>query len=666
MIVATPAVLGLAWTLGYAPADASPKPQPAREQVTARAPAALVELEPVAARPSATPTDRDDAAAPPDATTSDADADARASAGGSTEATDADADATASAGESTEAGRGRGRRRARGKLYEWERVKDVLAEQGLELEPAPEGKRIAWVKIDRAQVFRKGELFPVGLNKLHALTRERIVQRELLFAEGDAYTDARVEESMRNLRGMGLFALVRIVPVRADEPDAVGVLVHTRDLWSLRFEQGFNISSQINSLSLTLVERNVAGVGHVAAIPFALRPDVFSLGERYGTRRTFGWPIAVSESGGLIFNRDSGRPEGGYISAAVSHPFYNLAQKFSMSVSGGYDTRINRQLANGDPQPWIPEEAQAADGDAATSAGLRIWREQNFNGNIGVALREGVKYRSTVSAFFYVFERRTALVDEAGVDPALELAFLDQVPPKARREVGPGLSFDLFKPTYVVFTNLDTFGQSENVRVGPTFGGTITAPIKGLGSTYEALVTSAGAGYTWAPRGALIRISGGPRARWQQGEWIDGRFEGVLKLATPMLGPVRLLGRAAVTARWNDTTNAAESLGSNNGLRGFPSQHLIDFGASSLLFNVELRTKPLVWRAIHLGGVLFYDTGAVFKDIRQAQFFHGFGIGIRLLLPQINRNPWVLDGGMSVNPLRFVPTITSNQVVPLD
>ena len=556
------------------------------------------------------------------------------------------------------------------KTYEWERMQAVLDEQGLKVDHAPEGKRVAWVKIDREQVFRKGELFPVGLNKLHVLTREYVIRRELLIEKGETYTDTFVEESMRNLRGMGLFSLVRIVPIQTENPDEVGVLVHTRDLWSLRLEQSFNITSQLNSLNIAIVERNVAGVGHVARIPFALRPDVFTLGESYSTRRTFGRPIAIGQSGGLIFNRGTGRPEGGYVSGSVGRPFYNLAQRFSFSLSGSYDSRIRRQLANGDPEPWIPdgeevEGAEGAEDEDANAAGLRIWREQFISGRVGVAFREGVKLRTTISVFFYATDRQTSLVEESGVDPARALEFLDQVPPKARREVGPGISLNIFKPKFVVFQNLDTFGQSENVRVGPSLGGTINAPIKALGSSYESLVTSAGAGYTWAPKGALIRVSVGPRARWQEGEWIDGRFEGRVRVASPMLGPVRLVGRVKLTARWNDTTNAQESLGANNGLRGFPSQHLIDFGVNSLLFNVELRTKPLVWRAIHLGGVLFYDAGTVFKNIYQAKISHGFGIGIRLLLPQINRNPWVLDGGFSVDPFRFVPTITGGQVVPM-
>ena len=71
------------------------------------------------------------------------------------------------------------------------------------------------------------------------LTDPEVIERELLLAEGDVYDEARAEESMRNLRALGIFALVRIVAVTTPDPKRSGLLVYTRDLWSLRLETGF-------------------------------------------------------------------------------------------------------------------------------------------------------------------------------------------------------------------------------------------------------------------------------------------------------------------------------------------------------------------------------------------------------------------------------------------
>jgi hypothetical protein len=87
---------------------------------------------------------------------------------------------------------------------------------------------------------------------------------------------------------------------------------------------------------------------------------------------------------------------------------------------------------------------------------------------------------------------------------------------------------------------------------------------------------------------------------------------------------------------------------------------------SRLIGNVELRTLPIEWQALHVGGVLFYDVGSVFADLRNVRLHHAVGVGLRFVFPQFSRYPFSLDGGMSADPdFRFVPTFASSQIVPL-
>ena len=86
-----------------------------------------------------------------------------------------------------------------------------------------------------------------------------MIERELLLAEGERYDEARAEESMRNLRALGIFALVRIVAVTTPDPNAVGLLVYTRDLWSLRLETGFAGTGKAFQLTAQVSERNFLG-----------------------------------------------------------------------------------------------------------------------------------------------------------------------------------------------------------------------------------------------------------------------------------------------------------------------------------------------------------------------------------------------------------------------
>jgi len=77
--------------------------------------------------------------------------------------------------------------------YEQQRTDLMLREQKLAVDPIPEGKRIAFVRVVRDDVFVKEEIWPLWFNWFHGRTRDYVVRRELLFAERSRYDDARIE-----------------------------------------------------------------------------------------------------------------------------------------------------------------------------------------------------------------------------------------------------------------------------------------------------------------------------------------------------------------------------------------------------------------------------------------------------------------------------------------
>lgn len=548
---------------------------------------------------------------------------------------------------------------ARAESYEWQRTQQLLAREKLELDPAPEGKTIAWVRIVRDDVFVEDEVWPTWPNFFHFRTRDEVIRRELLFETQGPLREARLEESMRNLRGMGIFALVRIVAVRTKDPNQVGVIVHTRDLWSLRLEQDFNITTQINSLLLRITERNLLGRQKSIGGDFLLTPKTYSLREFYYSRRVLGSPLSLTQSTSVVFNRDRGEPEGSIWSGSLGRPYFNLKQRYSYLLLGGYSTLVGRRVLNGEVDTF-------QDPAGGPLFARRAWREQVRSASISGSFRRGESYKQTFGASFSYRDSEAFAIGETALPDALRDEFAQNVLPRQRREVGPGIAYDIFMPKFAVFENLGTFGQSENVQLGPYLETGVRAPLKMFGSTTNSWVLRSSLGIVFAPGGGLIELGAAATTRYEQSKLVDQLTTGLVRGATPVFAAMRLVSRTTVELRRNDTAQSLVALGANNGLRGYPSQSIYGYGESRLLQNVELRTLPIAWQAVHVGGVVFADVGSVFPRWRQMELYYAVGVGLRVFFPQFNRYPFSLDGGVGFGPpTRFTPTITGGQVVPL-
>jgi hypothetical protein len=257
-------------------------------------------------------------------------------------------------------------------------------------------------------------------------------------------------------------------------------------------------------------------------------------------------------------------------------------------------------------------------------------------------------------------------ITESQLPDSLYSDFVRDLLPARRTDSGPTLSYEMFVARWVTFVNLATYGQSENVRVGPALALSTRVPIDALGSTYNAWVIAGDSSLVLAPRGFLVDLRAGGNMRLQQQRWIDRKATFQVRAATPVFSIFRFVVRSYLELRRSDTQRTYVTLGGDNALRGFPSQYFHGSGADRFLANFELRTLPIEWEAVHVGAVLFYDVGSVFYKPSAMQLSHGVGLGIRLLFPQFNRTPFSFDAGTSFNPaFPVVPTITAGQVVPI-
>src|SRR5262245_47915504 len=105
----------------------------------------------------------------------------------------------------------------------------------------PETQVLAAAEIQRNDIFDPAEARDWAtqlVNGLHLRTRESVVRREVLLVPGLPFDSASAEETVRNLRGLGLFRQVRLDTLTTDAGLMARVL--TKDAWSTQLDFGFH------------------------------------------------------------------------------------------------------------------------------------------------------------------------------------------------------------------------------------------------------------------------------------------------------------------------------------------------------------------------------------------------------------------------------------------
>jgi hypothetical protein len=563
-------------------------------------------------------------------------------------------------------------------LYESARVQRALDARSWRIDQQPGGKRIAFIAFAREEVLVDDELaLPVVLprfaptwpNMLHTLTREHVIERELLVAVGDGYDQHRIDESARNLRAMAIFALVRIVAVQSDDASAVGLLVYTRDLWSLRLETVFSGTGSAFGLTAQLTERNLFGAGKVATLRFDLDPKAWSLGQVYQDRRLADQELFLYEYFDVIMNRASGRPEGSQGHLSLGRVFYTLEQQWSWNLTATYLIYVARSLRGSELVGFAPDDSgelqtcEAAEPECL----LSVWRDRSLTSKLSGSYRRGTRYKQTFTLGAGFSTRKVEAVAETDLSSAQAEAFERLILPRVRRQAYPYVSYDLRLPDYAVFNNLSTFGQSESVRIGPYAVATVAAPLSAFGSSSDSMTFAMELGYVLGDGEALAEAWVSGYARWEEGAVLDQSLSGLLRGATPLWLWGRIVGLASFYGQRRDSSQAQVVLGGDSGLRGYPSGAFRVVGGNRLRASVEYRSLPLVFASVHVGATVFYDAGSVYRSLSRAEFHHAAGVGVRVLFPQVNLTPFRMELGVPLDRRGFSVLLSygTEQAVPL-
>jgi hypothetical protein len=112
-------------------------------------------------------------------------------------------------------------------------------------------------------------------NALHITTHPAVIRRLLLVGAGSPLDSARLVESERALRELGVFRSVRLDTLRVD--NRLALRVETADGWSTSPQLNFSSSAGSTTWSAAMVERNFLGLATLVSASYGVTPDRHSL-----------------------------------------------------------------------------------------------------------------------------------------------------------------------------------------------------------------------------------------------------------------------------------------------------------------------------------------------------------------------------------------------------
>ena len=449
------------------------------------------------------------------------------------------------------------------------------------------------VEIHRSNVFSPAEarsFLPRLANKLHRTTRPWVVERELLFGAGDRYDSARVAETARNLRAVGVFREVRIDTVRTDS--GLTARVMTSDGWTTRPEIAFGSSGSSIYYTLALEELNFLGTATHIGLRYRKNPDRWSIITSFRQPRLFRRTTGVSI---LYYHLSDG--DLGLVS--LSRPFFSLSDRTAWTV--GTDLRDYRVLRFY---------------EGAETAGDSLQRRSALGyGSVGWALRGSPRG--------YL---RLGLIAQIRRE---DYAAVSRVDTMARTLTGAaGAFFQWRRARYLVSRGLTAFGREEDIDVSTAVGLAVNFTPKAFGYSEDGIVPYATVLTGFGKASSFVQLFGTGNLRLTSA----GVDSGAVQLAaTGFLVPApRHLAvlHGAAGWQWNPSPGAEFDLGLGIGPRAF-RQHSFT-GDRAFLATAEYRftltEEAIKLSAIGLGAFMDYGGAWWHGSSRRTGWDVGFGL----------------------------------------
>jgi len=418
------------------------------------------------------------------------------------------------------------------------------------------------------------------VNKLHIMTKDDVIQQQLLFKPGDLYSKRLADESERILRRNVYLFDVSITP-KANEDGTVDLTVATRDVWTLKPSLSLSRKGGENKTTLGIHETNLLGRGQTVRIERTEDVDRESNSFEFSdTQLGNSW---VSAS--LLISDNS---DGHSNFLSLIRPFFALDTRWSAGATAFDDDRRSTLYDLGDQVAEYQHERELFTAFGGWSAGLS----------------DGWVRRYTAGIVFD--DNQFSDVVDGTLQPAI---------PEDRELVYPFLEFELLQDQFETTHNRDRMERTEDFFTGTRFTAALGLAKESFGADRDAVLyrTSYSRGFGEFDKKSLL-LSAWASGRQESGDSKNAEVSFAARFYKPGSDKRLFFVTMEGTHGHDLDLDNLITLGGDTGLRGYPLHY--QTGDSKFLFTVEQRYfwDWYPFRLFRVGGAIFADVGRTWGD----------------------------------------------------
>ena len=412
-------------------------------------------------------------------------------------------------------------------------------------------------------------------NRMHIVTRDKVIRKQLLFKSGDRYSQRLVDESERILRQNRYLFDAQITPVR-HENGVVDLKVQTKDVWSLMPDISISRSGGETTTRIGLEDDNFLGRGQHISVSHTedvdRDSDRLEIVDRHLGRSWVSAQLKIEDNSDGKVN----------LLSAV-RPFYALDARWSAGGTALEDERRTALYSLGDEAAEFQHDRDFYTAFGGWSRGLK-----------------GRWARRWTSGFIYD-DNDFSEVRDATLPAAI---------PEDRRLAYPFVGVELVEDNFEEVRNRDQMGKTEDFYMGTRVFASLGWASESWGSDRDALVVTSSArrGFGSLDEDALL-LSAIAYGRIESGDARNAVLEASARYYHKQ-SEKRLFFATLSATRGHalDLDNPVQ-IGGDTGLRGYPLRY--QSGDSKMLLSLEQRyfTDWYPFRIMRIGGAFFFDAG---------------------------------------------------------